>query len=195
MLSSMARPKEFDRDTVLDRALELFWRQGYEGTSTAALVDHTGIGRQSLYDTFGDKRRLYLEALDRYRARGATPWHLLDEQPLRPGLRALYLAIIDWLVSDTDGKSCMLVSAATERCPSDREVAARFCANTRDLETRFAARLRRAQADGEISARHDTGDLARYFTNTLYGLQVTAKATRDRAALTSIVDVALSILG
>ena len=64
----MARPKAFDVDQALERAMELFWRQGYLATSLPDLVEHMGIGRQSLYDTFGDKRQLFLQALDRYAA-------------------------------------------------------------------------------------------------------------------------------
>lgn len=191
----MGRPKEFDRDQALDRALELFWSRGYEATSMSDLVEHLGIGRQSLYDTFGDKHALYLAALDRYRTEhSTTPWHLLD-QPLRKGLRALMLAVVDWLATNPDGKICMMVGAAAERCPQDPEVAARFCTSTRDQEARLAARLRRAVDDGEIGAHHDPEAVARYLINTLYGLQLSARTTRDRAALAQIVDVALSILG
>jgi TetR/AcrR family transcriptional repressor of nem operon len=196
MLCCMGRPKEFDRDAVLDRALEVFWDRGYDGTSMADLVESLGIGRQSLYDTFGDKRALYLLALDRYRTeRGVTPWHLLDERPLRPGLRALLTAIVDWLVDGTEGRSCMMVCAAAERAPHDPQVTARFCENTQQLEQRFTTRFARARAEGEIGAQHDVQALARYFANTLYGLNLTAKAVRDRAHLLQIVDVTLSILG
>ncbi|MEZ4403689.1 MAG: TetR/AcrR family transcriptional regulator [Kofleriaceae bacterium] len=192
----MARPREFDRDAVLDRAMELFWARGFDATSMSDLVDHVGIGRQSLYDTFGDKHALYLAALDRYRLeRGSTPWHLLDDQPLRPGLRALFTAVIDWLLADPDGKICMLVTAAAERCPRDAEVAARFCANATDVERRFVDRLTRARDAGELGRHHDVTALARYLASSLYGLQLTAKAQRDRASLASIVDVTLSILG
>ena len=192
----MGRPKEFDREAVLDRALEVFWDRGYDGTSMADLVDALGVGRQSLYDTFGDKRALYLLALDRYRAeRNATPWHLLDELPLRPGLRALFAAVIDWLVDNPEGRTCMMVCAAAERAPHDPEVAARFATSTRQVEHRFIARFKRAQADGEIGAQHDPIALARYFTNTLNGLAVTAKGVHDRAHLLQIADVTLSILG
>ncbi|MBK8260311.1 MAG: TetR/AcrR family transcriptional regulator [Nannocystis sp.] len=192
----MGRPKEFERDAVLDRAIEVFWDRGYDGTSMADLVEALGIGRQSLYDTFGDKRSLYLLALDRYRSeRNTTPWHLLDEQPLRPGLRALFTAIVDWMADEPDGRSCMMVCAAAERAPHDREVERRFCANTEQMERRFTARLERARADGEIGGQHDVTALARYLTNALYGLNLTAKARRDRAYLHQIVDVTLSILG
>jgi len=192
----MGRPKEFDRDAVLDRALELFWDRGYEGTSMSDLVEQLGIGRQSLYDTFGDKRALYLLALDRYRQEGnRTPWHLLEELPLRAGLRALFVAVIDWIVENPQGRTCMLVSAAAERAPLDADVTARFCQSTQQLEQRFADRLRRAKASGEIGAHHDVQAVARYLANTLYGLQVTGKGVTDRAHLLQIVDVALSILG
>lgn len=87
----MARTKEFDPDAALQAALELFWRRGYEATSMSDLVEHLGIGRASLYATFGSKHELYLKALDRY-AELSDP-KLLDELsqpgPVLPAVRAL----------------------------------------------------------------------------------------------------------
>lgn len=192
----MGRPREFDRDAVLDRALELFWQRGFDGTSMTELVEHLGIGRQSLYDTFGDKRAIYLEALDRYHAtRASLPWELLDRQPLRPGLRGLMTSMIDWLLESTQGRSCMLVAAAAERCPADAEVSARFCASTASIERQLRRRLDRARAEGDLGRHHDPEALARFLTSTMYGLQLSAKGGLDRAALLQIVDVALSALG
>jgi TetR/AcrR family transcriptional repressor of nem operon len=192
----MGRPKEFDREAVLDRALEIFWARGYEATSMTDLVEALGIGRQSLYDTFGDKRALYLLALDRYsHERNTTPWHLLDELPLRSGLRALFVAAIDFILCAGDQRTCMMVNAAAELAPHDPEVKQRFCAAISDVEGRFERRLARAKEAGEIGGHHDVRAVARYLANTLYGLQITAKGVTDRAHLLQIVDVGLSILG
>lgn len=192
----MGRPREFERDAVLDRALELFWQRGFDGTSMADLVEHLGVGRQSLYDTFGDKRAMYLEALDRYHAtRASLPWEVLDQHPLRPGLRTLMTSMVDWLLESTHGRSCMLVAAAAERCPADAEVGARFCANTASIERHLRQRLERARAEGDLGRHHDPGALARFLTSTMYGLQLSAKGGLDRAALLQIVDVALTALG
>ena len=191
----MARPREFDRDEVLEQALQLFWSRGYEVTSMADLVEHLGIGRQSLYDTFGDKRALYLQALDRYKDAHGLPMPLLDGRPLRVGLRLLLTSAVDWLHDVTGGRGCMLVHAMTERGSDDPEIRARFCANSAALVAQLEARLVTARADGELGPHHDPRALARYLANTMNGLQLSARAGLDRAALLQIVDVALMALG
>lgn len=193
----MPRPKEFDRDQVLDLATDVFWKRGYEATSIGDLVEALGIGRQSLYDTFGDKHALYLASLDRYRQRyGGVVMAALDsELPLRRAVRQLIDSFIDQMLSDCDGKSCMMVAAVAERCPRDAQVAERFAANLEEMQRAFALRFTRAQREGEISKHHDPAALARYFVNTVNGLHITGKAVRDRATLSEIADVAMSVLG
>ena len=191
----MARPREFDRDAVLEQALQLFWSRGYEVTSMADLVEHLGVGRQSLYDTFGDKRALYLQALDRYKQAHGLPMPLLDGRPLRVGLQMLLTAVVDWLRDVTNGRGCMLVHAMTERGADDPEIRARFCANSDALVAQLEARLITARADGELGPHHDPRALARFLANTMNGLQLSARAGLDRAALMQIVDVALMALG
>lgn len=191
----MARPKEFDRDQVLDRAVELFWEKGYEATSMADLVEALGVGRQSLYDTFGDKHALYLAALDRY-VRGHSPaTAFATGQPVRKQLRALFSGLVARVTTHKERGACLLGAAVVERCPGDQDVAARFLRETRHLEAALADRLREAQADGEIGTHHDPAGLARYFVNALYGLQLSARAHPDRAFLDPIVDVTMAILG
>ena len=191
----MARPKAFDRDEALGRALDLFWKQGYEATSIVDLVDHLGIGRQSLYDTFGDKHALYLEALDRYGERyGDHAGRLAAEEPVRVALRRYLLGVVDAALSG-DGRTCMMVAAAAERCPADPDVNKRVVGNCASLERAFVARLERAQKAGELGRHQDVTALARYLVNAVHGLNITAKAMRDRAALEQIVDVTLAVLG
>ncbi len=192
----MARPKEFDREQALDRAMELFWSRGFEATSVGDLVSHLGVGRQSLYDTFGDKRALYLAALDRYRERfgPAVPDALRRPGPIRRLVREILQAAIESGLADPS-RTCMLVSAAAERCPEDTDVQRRFCANAGAMEKAFAARFEEARRAGEIGAHHDPVALARYFVNALFGLQVSAKGTGDRRALEQIADVTVSVLG
>lgn len=192
----MARPKEFDRDQALERALDVFWARGYEATSIGDLVEGIGIGRQSLYDTFGDKRALYLLALDRYAEQygQVVPRMLRSDEPVRRAIRAIFLGAIDALLSE-GGRSCMLVSAAAERCPTDADVKQRYCANRLLSEDAFAARLERAREAGELARHHEPRALARFFVNALQGLQIMAKGGADRQTLQQIADVTLSVLG
>lgn len=191
----MARQKEFDKDDVLERAMRLFWAQGYEATSMGDLVTHLGVGRQSLYDTFGDKHTLYLAALDRYRERfgGKVPDLLAGDRPVRRVIRDLFEGT---LASATeDGRGCMMVGATVERCPSDTDVLGRTSANAACIERALLDRLERARRDGEIGAHQDPRALARYLSNALFGLGVSAKLGRTREELAPVIDVTLSVLG
>lgn len=191
----MARPKEFDRDAVLDRAVELFWTRGYEATSIGDLVEHLGIGRQSLYDTFGDKHALYVTALDRYRERGNSiiTGALAKPGPLRRQVRDLLRSIIDATVET--GRSCMLLNAAAERCPRDADVRDRFCASAEQIEEAFVRRFQRAKEDGELDKSRECRPLARYFVTQIFGLQLAARGGTERRALEQSADVAMSVLG
>ncbi|AJK46921.1 TetR/AcrR family transcriptional regulator [Burkholderia plantarii] len=183
----MVRPREFDRDEVLDRALRVFWEKGYAATSTDDLLGAMNIGRQSLYNTFGDKRGLYLEALQRYslnsvsthiaRLRGAA-------SPLA-GIEALLSGLIE------DGCSgqalgCMGVNAICEFGTSD--------AGLRALGERVAPVLERALAEaiddgqrrGEIDPALDARAAAGFVQIAMQGLQVAARAGTAAEALHGI---------
>jgi TetR/AcrR family transcriptional repressor of nem operon len=191
----VARPKEFDRDEVLGRAMDLFWSRGYEATSMTDLVDHLGIGRQSLYDTFGDKRALYLAVLDHYVGSGRACIDLADDVPVRKQLRVFFSALIARALGDPDHGCCMMLLAAAERAPADDEVVERFCTVNDKLEKVLVRRLAKAQRDGEIGAHHDVFALARFLSSSAYGLQLTGRGVRDRRHLEQIADTTLSILG
>lgn len=191
----MARSKEFDRDEVLERAVQLFWARGYEATSIGDLTEHLGIGRQSLYDTFGDKHALYVAALDRYKQTGRS---VVVEALLKPGqlkrqMREVLRSVVDATLES--GHTCMLLQAASERCPTDTAVRNRFCANTTELEEAFVRRFRRAREEGDLGGDHDLRALARYFVTTIYGLQLSARGGTDRRSLEQSAEVALSVLG
>src|SRR5690606_518976 len=115
----MARSKEFDPETVLRRALELFWRRGYEATSMADLVEHLGIGRASLYATFGSKHDLYMKALECYvRTQEPAPVELLSQPgPALPAVRALVELCTEDSIRDLERRGCMIVNAAAELLP------------------------------------------------------------------------------
>src|SRR2546421_11571470 len=99
-----ARHKEFDRDETLQKAMEVFWSRGYEAASIEDLVKHMGINRQSLYDTFGDKHRLYLLALDRYReVEGRRIFELLEQPgPVKESLRRLFKGVVERSLCDRE---------------------------------------------------------------------------------------------
>lgn len=192
----MARPKEFDPEVVLERAVEVFWRQGFEATTVDDLVSELGVSRQSLYATFGSKEQLYQLALDRYRHREAERLVelLAGDGRLLPRLRGLLDGLVDGMVSDPQCKGCFVVNAATERVPSAeatrRQVADQFARLEEVLQFAF----RRAQLNGELAAAADPRSLARFLLTTLQGLRVMGKATPERALLADIAGTILARL-
>jgi TetR/AcrR family transcriptional repressor of nem operon len=191
----MVRTKQFDRHAALDQAMELFWERGYHATSIQDLVDRLGVNRQSLYDTFGDKDQLYLAALERYRSLAAQPMHKALERdgPVVEVLRRFFSEFLDHFLAG-DWKGCFMVNATAELAGQDERIARVCAANTRQLETAFAGLIARGQQAGEIDAKRSALPLARFMVNTLNGLAVTAKATRDRKVLDQIVEVALAAI-
>ncbi|MFM2089611.1 MAG: HTH-type transcriptional repressor ComR [Planctomycetota bacterium] len=184
----MPRPKAFDEDAALDAALGVFWARGYEAASTADLVAAMGIGRQSLYDTFGDKHRLYLRALARYQERGAAAFAAALAGP--DALEAIIGLIRRMARSPACDrkKGCMLVNAATERATTDQAVADLVQDHLALLHRAVRETLARAQAAGRIPAGRDLDARARLVVVALHGAAVLAKAGADPAAIDRAAD-------
>ncbi|RAR57811.1 TetR family transcriptional regulator [Paraburkholderia unamae] len=188
----MVRPREFDRDEALERALRVFWAKGYASTSTEDLLAAMNIGRQSLYNAFGDKRRLYLEALERYQ-RESTAGHLArlngEASPL-DGIEALLLG----LVADDDGEralGCMGVGAVSEFGADDVELAELRGKVGPKLSRRLAERIREGQASGEIDSGFDARQAAAFVLMTMQGIQLGARAGSDAKSLRTLARFAV----
>ncbi|NJN96108.1 MAG: TetR/AcrR family transcriptional regulator [Anaerolineales bacterium] len=191
----MARPKEFDQDKIIDKALELFRLKGYEATSIQDLVDYLGIGRGSLYDTFGNKHTLYLDALDRYLRRSSQETALPDPTtPIKTIVAYIFTQQVDEAIRDSSRGGCFMVNAAMELVPSDPEVTTRVQANLNTAEEMFYQLLTQAQARGELSSQRDWRAVARMLVNASLGIRVMAKITPNRQALDDIVAVVMSLL-
>ena len=192
----MPRPKEFDPEQALDKAMRLFWRKGYEATSVQDLVDAMGINRFSLYDTFGDKHQLYLAALRRY-----------DEKMVGDKLRALehsdegLAAIrryfdewIDWAQTRGGSPGCLMTNSAVESALHDKEAAAIIRKNLERTEEAFHKALVCARKKGEISKAGNLRDTARYLTSHAMGFGVLVKGRPDPKVLKSAIRVIFSHL-
>ncbi len=192
----MARPKEFDPTQVLDKAVELWWYKGYEGTSVQDLTHHLGIGRGSLYDTYGDKHSLYLAALDRYSELQKAQFAILLEQSasIREFLAQAFEQLIAAARTDPQCRGCFITNATTEMAGLDPDVAQRVAANRDQLIAVFATALAQAQQHGEIAARHQPEALAAFFFSVFQGLQVLLKTRPPQQMLDDIVAVALATL-
>src|SRR3954463_144115 len=151
----MARPREFDTDQAVDRAMDLFWSRGYAATSLQDLTAVLGIGSGSLYAAFGSKEQLYARALERYSSRnaGALIAELESATDVRSALRAALTAMAEADLCDPE-RGCFVVNAATERS-ADPATVDKVAATLRLVDSTIAGALERAQALGELSADKD----------------------------------------
>ncbi len=176
--------------------MEVFWDHGYEKTSLDALMSKTGLARQSLYDTFGDKRALYLKALAHYRdtTQGALRHLFASGRPVRECFAELLLGICAESRS-AHQRGCLLLSANLERDASDKTISDLLKQNQTAVESIFRDALERARDAGEISADRDPEALARVFVATTQGMRSTARVGSNRKALEQVARVALATLG
>jgi AcrR family transcriptional regulator len=191
----MARPREFDRELALQCATRVFWAKGFASTSTDDLIEAMGIGRQSLYNAFGDKRALYLEALDSYQ-RGTTAGHLkrLNEPASSiAGIRALLLGLI---AEDDELRAmgCMGVGAVSEFGTADPTLVELRAKVGPLVFARLVERLREGQARGEVDPAMDVKEAAHFLQMTMTGLQLAARGGANADALRRLAHFAIGRL-
>ena len=192
----MPRQKDFDETVVLDLAVQLFWTKGYNGTSMQDIVDHLGISRSSLYDTFGDKRQLFLKALHRYQQQQGGFWMTKAEKSATtlPFLRAMFENAILEISEDPLSKGCFMVNAAVELAPHDPEVSQIVNKNRCQMENAFAALILKGQLTGEISTKKDALSFARFLFHVFSSIRLAAKSAIEPDELEDIMEVAFSVL-
>jgi TetR/AcrR family transcriptional repressor of nem operon len=192
----MARHKEFERDEALQKAMEVFWARGYEATSMQNLVEHMGINRQSLYDTFGDKHSLYLEALDRYQeVESRKIFELLEKPgPVKKALKQVFAGVIEGAFGEGQRRGCLMNNAMSELAGRCKATAEKTQRNMAAIEEAFYRALLRGKKEGELQQLRDPRAVARFLYNSFQGLVLTSKASRDRRALEDVVKVTLSVL-
>jgi AcrR family transcriptional regulator len=189
---AIGRPREFDMSLALDRALEVFWRKGYEGASIGDLTAAMGIKPPSLYAAFGNKEGLFRQALGRY-----TQWHdgLINEALALPKAKDCIAALLrctaDSLTDKNNPPGCLLVqgiagSGEHAKCISDQ-----LCAQRAANEKRVRERLKRAKAEGDLPDDADPAALARFVATVTQGMAVQAAAGASRAELRRVADTAL----
>ena len=190
----MAGVKQFDRDEVLDRAMTVFWKRGYEGASIQDLVEATGINRGSIYATFGDKRGLFVAALDHYAEKFAKPMlaELEDPDPRR-ALERMFESIIRRTSDPGFPRGCLITNTSLE-CPAvGDEITRKIAAGFGLQESAIYRVLRRAQQEGSLAPDRDARALARFFLGVAQGLNVVNKAVADPDMLRDIVRAAMSV--
>lgn len=187
----MARPKTFDRNDALDAAIGVFREHGFEGTSAGMLVSAMKIGRQSLYDTFGDKWRLYCEAVGRY-AQGESLAHL---EALKQGPKAIdgLAAMIERVVKEAH-KPCLGVGSICEFGRNREELNALHSRAELGLIGALAQQIGRAQAQGDVSSGLEPEQAAGFLLANVAGIRIAARGGADMAHLRGLGDLALRAL-
>jgi AcrR family transcriptional regulator len=188
--SAPGRPRAFDVENALHRAMEVFWRKGYLGTSLSDLTDAVGINRPSLYAAFGNKQSLFRKALDRY-AKGPSSYlsEALQEPTARAVVERLLHGVVDLLTDPQTPTTCLWLHGALS-CGDDplrKEFAAQRAAGHAELRRRF----KRAVAEGDLPPDSDADTLARYVQTVNFGLTVQASTGSSRKELLRIVETAL----
>ena len=192
----MGRPLSFERQAVLEQAMQVFWTKGYTATSVADLTAAMKLSKSSLYGAFGDKHAVFLEAIEFYRdhvtARVRSAIDL--PKPARQVVRSILGRAVDRILEPDGRRGCFLNNSAVEVGPDDPDAAERCRSGLLLMEDTFERLVRRAQAEGDISAEHDSRKLARFLNGTVNGIMVIGKANPDRRALEDILESAMRAL-
>ncbi|HEV2815616.1 MAG TPA: TetR/AcrR family transcriptional regulator [Allosphingosinicella sp.] len=189
------RPRSFDTDEVLGQVRNTFWRYGYAGTSMDQLSAATGLHKPSLYGAFGDKKRLYLAALDNYlaevRAQFAEAFAVPD---LFDSLYAMSEWSIDKFVRSEEGSGCFMMSTAMPEAAEDPEISRVVREAMESLERAMARRFEKAIDEGQLGPEADPQALAMIMVANHYELAARARAGYSRAELRALADRALAVV-
>ncbi|WP_316978876.1 TetR/AcrR family transcriptional regulator [Shumkonia mesophila] len=191
------RPCAYDADDALARARDVFWQVGYAATSLDDISAATGMGRPSLYGAFGDKRALYLAALQHYQAMAGRDLRaaLAPEQPVREGLRLVYdhsLAL--YFPAGQAARGCFLIGTAVTEAAADPHVRTALADGFRALDRAFEDRIRLAQRTGEVKKTDDPAALAKLASATLYFLAIRARTGETRETLEAVATSAIDLI-
>ena len=190
----MGRPREFDLEKALDRALQVFWRQGYEGASIAELTQAMGINPPSLYAAFGNKEGLFRKALDRYLADRTRFW---DDALAAPTPRAMVERLLrgtaDFMTDACNPPGCLLVRGTLACSDMAQDIHHDLVARRKEAEVALRERLEAAKAAGQLPPEIDPCDFACYIATVLEGMSVHAAGGASREELHRVVDMTLRV--
>ncbi|MBB6730196.1 TetR/AcrR family transcriptional regulator [Cohnella zeiphila] len=195
-MSKSGRPREFEDTTVIDAAMEVFWKNGYEACSTDDLCKGTGLGRGSLYNAFGSKHELYEQALLRYHRAGIDAQIDILRRPGR--LRERLRALLEWAIredfSDAGRRGCLIINAAMERAQKDPAVERIFKQHVDRLGQALSEAIEEGRNAGEVPSGRRTSELAALFLSSYYGLRVLNAAAQNRGMADQVAEGVLNVL-
>jgi TetR/AcrR family transcriptional regulator, copper-responsive repressor len=191
------RPRAYQPEIALGKALDLFRKDGFAATSLDDLSAATGMNRPSLYGAFGDKRELYIKTYQHYRAvaRAAMMDIFKDEMPIRQRLQRIYAVALDIYLSGEAGpRGCFTVMTAASEAVADPEIRAMVLEGFFEVDQAFAACFRHAKEKGELPASADPVVLAQLASATIHTIAIRARARVPRKELEAIVKGAIDVM-
>ncbi len=191
------RPRAYQPEVALGKALELFRKGGFAATSLDDLSAATGMNRPSLYGAFGDKRELYIKAYQRYRADAAAAMIDIfkDQQPIRQRLERIFAVALDiYLSGDAGPRGCFTVMTAASEAVSDPDIRAMVLEGLSEMDKAFAACFRRAREKGELAPSADPAVLAQLASATIHSIAIRSRARVPRKELEAIVNGAIDVM-
>jgi TetR/AcrR family transcriptional regulator, copper-responsive repressor len=190
------RPRAYQPDVALGKALDLFRKDGFAATSLDDLSTATGMNRPSLYGAFGDKRALYIKSYQRYRddARAAMIDIFRDEMPIRQRLHKIYAVALDIYLSGESPRGCFTVMTAASEAVADPDIRAMVLEGFAELDKAFAACFRLAKERGELAGSADTTVLSQLASATIHSIAIRARAGVPRRDLEAIVEGAIDVM-
>jgi AcrR family transcriptional regulator len=187
------RPREFDPDGALGRAMEVFWAKGYDAASLSDLTTAMGINRPSMYAAFGNKEQLFRKVLDRYAGDQANFISRAIEEPTaRQVIQEIFRGAVNFLGSGEHPRGCLLVQGTPACGDASDAVKRAIIARRLAGETLICRRLKRAADEGELAPNAKPVDLAKFIATVVHGMAVQAASGTKRAQLQSIADIAIS---
>lgn len=192
----MPRSKQFDKDAVLEKAKQLFWKQGYHATSIQNLVEHLGINRASLYDTFGGKKQLYETSFQSYREENIQflKERLAGFDKIKAGLRKFFRARILDNINDPERKGCFVINCTMEYLPHHQEIMSALMDNKQAFQNIMMETLQRGKDCGEFDQSMNVEEVATYLFTFFNGLQIIGKVKQNKKELFQTLDIGLKIL-
>lgn len=189
------RPRQFNTEEALDKALHVFWEKGYEGASLPDLTEAMGINRPSLYAAFGNKEELFRKALDRYiELKKKHMEEILSEPTAKKAVQKLLYGIADGSACTESPKGCLLVQGALS-CGDEAQAIKQELANRRAAtESVLRRRFERSIAEGDLPPTASASDLARYVSAVMQGMAVQSTGGASPEDLRGIADWALKSL-
>ena len=188
----MPRPRAFDTDTALDAALVTFWARGYDATTLTDLTDAMGIARPSLYNAFGDKKKLFLTVLARYEESYAAMFDALDAEPdARLAVARHLQAVASGLADPSHPGGCFRVGHTARASADEPALASALADRQQAQEAAFARRLARARRDGQLAADEDPAALAAFYVGIVNAMAVRARVDPDGRILAGMAERAM----